>query len=107
MPRDDRALRAIVLLLILGMSTLPASARAADGRTIYRQVCAVCHATGVANAPKLGDKAAWASRLSAGRAAMVTSVLKGKGQMPPKGGNVSLSDDDVKAALDYMLGEAR
>ncbi len=107
MLREERGLRAIVLLLILGTSALPSAARAADGRTIYRQVCAVCHANGVANAPKLGDKAAWASRLSAGRAAMVTSVLKGKGQMPPKGGNVSLSDDDVKAALDYMLGEAR
>lgn len=90
-------------LLVVGA----AGAQAQSGKAVYDKACVACHAAGVANAPKLGDKAAWASRLSAGRAAMVTSVLKGKGQMPPKGGNVSLSDDDVKAALDYMLGEAR
>jgi len=86
---------------------LAGPARAGDGPVIYRQVCAACHATGVAGAPRLGDKEAWGTRLRAGRTAMVTSVLRGKGQMPPKGGNASLTDEDVKSALDFMLDQAR
>lgn len=95
------ALTAMVALALAG------PARASDGPVIYRQVCAACHATGVAGAPRLGDREAWASRLRAGRPAMVNSVLRGKGQMPPKGGNVSLTDEDVKAALDFMMEMAK
>ena len=79
----------------------------ADGKTVYTQTCAACHAAGVAGAPKTGDKAAWAPRLGSGRDTMVTSVLKGKGAMPPKGGNASLSDDDVKAAVDFLVSQAK
>ena len=61
----------------------------------------------MAGAPKLGDKAAWAPRLKAGKAALVAAVIKGKGAMPPKGGNASLSDDAVKAAVDHMLSSVR
>ena len=63
-----------------------------------------CHATGVAGAPKAGDKAAWEPRLKQGMEALYTSSLKGKGAMPPKGGAVQLSDADIKAAVDYMVG---
>lgn len=103
---DSGTLRAAALAALAAL-VLAEPARAGDGHVIYRQVCAACHATGVAGAPRLGDREAWGIRLRAGRAAMVTSVLRGKGQMPPKGGNVSLSDEDVKAALDYMLEMAR
>ena len=62
-----------------------------------------CHATGVAGAPKAGDKAAWASHLSHGMDQLYTHAIKGFKAMPPKGGNVSLSDAEVKAAVDYMV----
>ena len=83
-----------------------ASARA-DGKATYDSACAACHATGVAGAPKLGDKAAWAPRMKAGKDALHAAALKGKGAMPPKGGNTSLSDEAVKAAVDYLLAAAK
>jgi cytochrome c5 len=74
------------------------------GKPVYDMACMACHTAGVAGAPKLGDKAAWAPRLKAGTSTLYTSALKGKNAMPPKGGNLSLSDADVKAAVDYMVG---
>lgn len=89
----------------------PAAAAPADsaakGKSIYDSSCAVCHASGVAGAPKLGDKAAWAPRIKAGNATLYTSAIKGKNAMPPKGGNAALSDDDVKAAVDYMVAQSK
>ena len=85
----------------------PAVATAMDGKIIYAQTCAQCHANGVAGAPKTGDKAAWIQRLALGRDAMLTTVLKGKGSMPAKGGNASLSDAEAKAAADHMLSQVR
>jgi cytochrome c5 len=84
----------------------PAAAKgnAGKGKSVYDSACTVCHAAGVAGAPKAGDKAAWAPRLKTGMAALYTSSLKGKNAMPPKGGNLSLADADVKAAVDYMVG---
>jgi cytochrome c5 len=70
---------------------------------VYDKTCVACHATGVANAPKFGDKAAWAPRIATGKDALVASVVKGKGAMPPKAGAGDLKDDDIKAAVDYML----
>lgn len=80
---------------------------AAKGKSVYDAACMACHAAGVAGAPKAGDKAAWAPRLKTGKDALYASVLKGKGAMPPKGGNASLSDADVKAAVDYLTGLAK
>ena len=74
---------------------------------MYEASCTVCHAAGIAGAPKAGDKAAWAPRLKAGMEALYTTSLKGKGAMPPKGGNASLADADVKAAVDYLVGTAK
>lgn len=75
----------------------------ADGRTVYEAVCAGCHATGAAGAPKLGDSAAWASRLGAGSEALYRSVSAGKGAMPPKGGRPDLSEEQIRMAVDYMV----
>jgi cytochrome c5 len=61
----------------------------------------------VANAPKIGDRAAWAPRLKAGLQGMVAIAIKGKGAMPPKGGNASLSDADVRAAIEFMVSQAK
>ena len=85
----------------------PAAGGAADGKKIYESTCTACHATGVANAPKLGDKAAWAPRIKQGTDALLQSALKGKGAMPPKGGNASLTDADVKAAIEFMVSQAK
>jgi len=67
----------------------------------------MCHAAGVANAPKFGDKAAWAPRAATGTGALLASVRAGKGAMPPKGGAASLGDDEIKAAIDFMLAAAK
>jgi cytochrome c oxidase subunit 2 len=86
----------------------PAGAPAkVDGKATYDTTCMACHSTGAAGAPKLGDKAAWAPRLKQGVAALHASALKGKGAMPPKGGNTALPDEAVKAAVDYMAAAAK
>lgn len=87
---------------------IPAAAAAAkaDGKTVYAAACVACHATGAADAPKLGDKAAWAPRIKTGIQALYASSLKGKGAMPPKGGS-SAPDADIKAAVDYMVAQSK
>ena len=80
---------------------------AAKGKSVYDAACMACHAAGVAGAPKTGDKAGWAPRLKTGKDALYTAAIKGKGAMPAKGGNASLSDADVKAAVDYLIGLAK
>ncbi|HEY6864306.1 MAG TPA: c-type cytochrome [Burkholderiales bacterium] len=84
----------------------PASAKA-DGKKVFQGTCVVCHGTGVAGAPKFGDKAAWAPHLAHGKDELYHSALTGKNAMPPKGGNMTLSDDEVKAAVDYMVGAVK
>jgi cytochrome c oxidase subunit 2 len=84
-----------------------APAKAADGKSTYDTTCMACHSTGAANAPKLGDKAAWAPRVKEGKDHLYASALKGKGAMPPKGGNTALPDDAVKAAVDYLLAAVK
>ena len=86
----------------------PAAAAAKpDGKKIYDTTCMACHGTGVAGAPKFGDKAAWAPRIKAGIDTLHASALKGKGAMPAKGGNTALSDADVNAAVDYMAAASK
>ncbi|MBL8332043.1 MAG: cytochrome c5 family protein [Rubrivivax sp.] len=94
-------------LLTFGMAALAGTAWANDGKAVYDKACVACHASGVANAPKLGDKAAWAPRVGAGKDALVATVIKGKGAMPPKGGASNLKDDEIKAAVEYMLGAVK
>jgi c(7)-type cytochrome triheme protein len=77
------------------------------GKLVYQAVCAACHSSGLAGAPKLGDSAAWAPRAGAGAAPLYASAIKGKGAMPPKGGNASLPNADVRAAVDFMLAQVR
>jgi cytochrome c5 len=75
------------------------------GQKIYRQACAFCHDRGVAGSPKTGDAAVWNARLAQGMDALYTAAIRGKGAMPAKGGNPSLSDTDVNAAVDYMIAQ--
>jgi cytochrome c5 len=83
-----------------------AAGAGADGEALYKQTCFTCHATGAANAPKLGDKAAWAPRIKQGMPALLQSALKGKGAMPPKGGSTA-SDAQVQAAIEYMVNASK
>jgi len=84
---------------------------AADGKSTYEGSCAACHGMGVAGAPKLGDKAAWKDRIAQGKDTLYKHALEGfqgkKGFMPAKGGNASLADDAVKAAVDYMINQSK
>lgn len=91
----------------------PAVAPVADGRgkEVYDGACFICHATGVAGAPKIGDSNGWNARATQGIEALYTHAVKGfmgeTGLMPPKGGRMDYSDDDVKAAVDYMIDSSQ
>ena len=74
---------------------------------MFNTVCGACHNTGVAGAPKSGDKAAWAPRIALGNDALYASAIAGKGAMPPKGGAADLSDDEIKGAVDHLVGLAK
>jgi cytochrome c5 len=104
---NDQAAAAIAAL---PSAPAPSAANAADkeqaGKALYTQVCQACHAAGVMGAPKFGNKADWAPRLKDPMDTVYNYALHGKGQMPPKGGS-SASDDDVKAAVDYMVNAAK
>jgi cytochrome c5 len=75
-----------------------------DGATVFNAVCGACHNTGVAGAPKAGDKTAWAPRIAQGNDTLYKSAIVGKNAMPPKGGAADLSDDEIKRAVDHLVG---
>lgn len=77
------------------------------GQKLYQSVCFACHATGVADAPVLGDRKAWAPYLATGTEAMLQAVMQGKGAMPPKGGADDATEQDLRAAIDYLTAAAR
>ena len=98
---------------LLGVASLltagSAAAAQAKGDEIYKKTCGVCHDQGIAGAPKLGDKAKWAPLIKKGKEALYTVGIKGKPGtgMVAKGGNASLSDADVKAAVDFMVDKSK
>ncbi len=88
----------------------PAAPENTLGKSIYGKTCAMCHAAGVAGAPKPGDKADWGPRVAQGKETLYKHALEGftgaKGMMPARGGGTSLSDDEVKAAVDFMADQS-
>lgn len=82
-----------------------AAATQGIGATIYAQACFACHATGAANAPKIDDRAAWAPRIAQGIDRLLQTAIHGKGAMPPRGTCASCSDEDLRAAIHYMLDQ--
>lgn len=92
---------------LISLSLASPSLALADGQVVYEKTCMACHASGVAGAPKLGDKAAWGSRTGQGKAALVQTVVKGKGAMPPRAGNSALKDSEIVEAVDYMLAQLK
>ena len=83
----------------------------AKGEKIYDEACKSCHEEGIAGAPKLGDKEAWADRITQGMDTLENNAINGftgkTGTMPPKGGNGDLTDEDVKAAVAYMVSKSK
>lgn len=78
-----------------------------NGQSVYEGACLACHGAGVAGAPKFGDAAAWTARIAQGNDVMYEHAIQGyqgeAGYMPAKGGRVDLSDEEVIAAIDYMV----
>ncbi len=89
----------------------PAPAENTVGKSVFGKTCAMCHAAGVAGAPKPGDKADWGPRIAQGNEVLYKHALEGftgaKGMMPARGSGASLTDDEVKAAVDYMVAQSR
>jgi len=73
-----------------------------SGEEVYKAVCLMCHQAGMLNAPKFGDTQAWAPRIAQGYEVLVQHAIKGIRSMPAKGGNASLSDNEVASAVLYM-----
>jgi len=94
------------------VAAAPAAAPAnALGNSVFNKTCALCHAAGVAGAPKPGDKDDWGPRIAQGEETLYKHALEGftgaKGMMPPRGGGSSLTDEEVKAAVDFMVAKSR
>jgi len=105
--------KAIVTVALGALMMVSGQALAAGkGEDTYKKVCFACHGTGAAGAPKLGDKAAWAPRIKQGNDTLYTHAIKGFSSkpgsvMPAKGGNPTVADADVKAAVDYMVNASK
>ena len=88
----------------------PAAPENTVGKSVYGKTCAMCHAAGVAGAPKPGDKADWGPRIAQGKDTLYKHALEGftgnKGMMPARGGAATLGDDEVKAAVDFMADQS-
>lgn len=86
-----------------GAASASTSSAVLSGDKVYATACLACHGTGAAGAPKFGDKAAWKARIAQGMPTLISHALKGYKGMPAKGGRSDLSDDAVKAAVNYMV----
>ena len=78
-----------------------------SGKDVYERVCAACHDAGVAGAIKLSDRATWKKHIHHGMDHMVESVIKGKGAMPPRGGSPNLTDEEIEAAVHYIVEQTQ
>ena len=96
------------ILAALALTLLAPATQAQVGKDVYTKTCSICHATGIAGAPRFGNAGDWTPRLAGGVARVHASALKGTAKgMPAKGGNPSLPDADVKAAFDYMIAAVK
>jgi len=104
----DQNLAPIGQVNVAGAAAAAANAAPAapDGAAIYNKVCVACHASGVSGAPIVGDKAKWAPRIALGVDALTTAALKGINAMPPKGGCMSCTDEEIKLAVEYMVKQS-
>jgi cytochrome c5 len=90
-----------------GSSVAAGGGKPKSGEEVYSGTCQMCHAAGVGGAPKMGDKAAWSPRLAQGAATLHDHAIVGIRAMPPKGTCAACSDDEIKAAVDYMVAKSK
>jgi cytochrome c5 len=99
-----------VTTIVVAASVHATEESAIDGEKVYQNACAMCHKTGTAGAPMVGDMTAWEPRIAQGIDILYEHSIKGfrgsKGMMPPKGGRGSLSNEEVMAAVDYMVAQS-
>jgi cytochrome c5 len=79
---------------------------ARTGESIVKTTCATCHQAGVANAPRIGDAKAWSPLIKEGLKGMLVDAIKGKGAMPPRGGDASLTDEELTRAIVFMANQS-
>ena len=84
----------------------PSGTAADPGEAVYDSLCQACHAGGIAGAPKLDDVAGWTERMAKGLDGLVAAAIQGMGGMPPRGGNPTLTDEEIRQAIEYMLEQA-
>jgi len=92
------------------VADVPPVATTLSGPQVYNAACLACHGSGIGGAPILGDAAAWAPRIAQGDDVLKSHAVDGftdVGFMPPKGGRIDLSDQEIYDAVDYMVGEAQ
>ncbi len=97
----------LLCLALLVFSVAAVSASDDVGKTVYTKSCASCHDTGVMGAPKIGDQKAWAPLTAEGVDVLSKNAIHGEGKMPAKGGNMQLTDEEVKAAVEYMVEKSK
>lgn len=102
-----RILSISVAAALVSLAATETSVAAPRGEKVYDRTCVVCHDTGLSGAPRLGNRGEWVQRIGAGIDALVSSVKNGKGQMPPKGGNDKFTEEELRAAVEYMLAKVR
>jgi cytochrome c5 len=90
-----------------GAAVAASDGKPKSGEEVFNGSCNACHGTGVGGAPKNGDKAAWKDRLAQGKDTLHTHAITGIRAMPPKGTCMSCSDDEIKAAVDFMLSHVK
>ena len=103
---DADAEERIAPVASVSMNAAPAVAANAgkrSGEELYNAACVACHGSGVMGAPKAHDKAAWSARLGGNLKALVESAIKDKGAMPPKGGAMDATDEEITKAVEFML----
>jgi cytochrome c5 len=100
-------MKKLIVTLASSVCLLASAASLADGKATYDAKCAMCHASGMAGAPKVGDKAAWEARIAQGVDALVANATNGKNTMPPKGGCGDCTPEDIKAAVEHMVSQSQ
>jgi cytochrome c5 len=106
-PASASAAAPVAVPVAAPVASSAGKADGAAGEKLYKQTCIACHAAGVAGAPKTGDKAAWAPRVKQGIDALVASAIKGKGAMPPRGTAGNATDAEIRAAVEYLVAQAK